>query len=257
MTGRPYILFETNWKTVKATDYDVAVLPWGAIEAHNYHLPYGTDAIQSEYIAAESARVAWEKGEKVIVLPAVPFGVNTGQLAVRLDINIYPSTQAAILRDVAQSLFIQGFRKLVVLNGHGGNEFKPIIREIQATYPDMFLCLINWYQVFKQEQFFKDLGEHGGEMETSNLMVISPDWVLPLHEAGKGRVKPFKLRGLREGLAWAQRDWLKATTDTGIGNPAEASAEKGRRYLNALADAIGAFLVDLARADIKEDLYET
>jgi len=255
MTGRPYILFETNWKTVKGTDFEVAVLPWGAIEAHNYHLPYGTDVIQSDYIAAESARIAWEKGVKIIVLPAVPFGVNTGQLAVKLDINIYPSTQTAILRDVVQSLSLQGFRKLVLLNGHGGNDFKPIIREIQAAYPEMLLCLINWYQIIRQEQFFKDLGEHGGEMETSNIMVIAPDWMLPVREAGKGRVRPFKIRGLREGLAWAQRDWPKATADTGIGNPAEADAEKGRRYLDALANAIGSFFIDLAKADVK-DLYQ-
>jgi len=255
MTGRPYILFETNWKAVKGTDFEVAVLPWGAVEAHNYHLPYGTDVLQSDYIAAESARIAWEKGIKVIVLPAVPYGVNTGQMDIKLDVNIYPGTQAAILRDISQSLFHQGFRKLVVLNGHGGNDFKPIIREIQAAYPEMFLCLINWYQALKQEHFFKDLGEHGGEMETSNIMVISPDWMLPLEEAGNGRARPFKLRGLREGLAWAQRDWPKATEDTGIGNPAEATAEKGRRYLDALTTAIGSFFIDLAGADLKH-LYQ-
>lgn len=61
MSSRPYILFENNWKTVSKTDYEVVVLPWGAVEAHNLHLPYGTDVIQSEAIAAESARIAWEK----------------------------------------------------------------------------------------------------------------------------------------------------------------------------------------------------
>ena len=45
MTGRPYVLAETNWKAVKATDYEVAVLPWGATEAHNYHLPYSLSLI--------------------------------------------------------------------------------------------------------------------------------------------------------------------------------------------------------------------
>lgn len=50
---RPYILAETNWKTIKETDYTIAILPWGATEAHNYHLPYATDVIESKYIAAE------------------------------------------------------------------------------------------------------------------------------------------------------------------------------------------------------------
>ena len=83
MTGRPYVLAETNWKSVASTSYQVAVLPWGATEAHNLHLPYATDNIQSERLAAESARLAWEAGARVVVLPAVPFGVNTGQLEIR------------------------------------------------------------------------------------------------------------------------------------------------------------------------------
>ena len=93
---RPYILAENNWKTIKDSSFEVAILPWGATEAHNYHLPYGTDIIEAEKVAAESARIAWEQGAKVIVLPAIPFGVNTGQFNVLLDINMNPSTQLAV-----------------------------------------------------------------------------------------------------------------------------------------------------------------
>ena len=70
MPGRPYILRETTWKTIKVQQYDLAILPWGATEAHNLHLPYGTDIIESDYIASESAKIAWESGAKVIVLSA-------------------------------------------------------------------------------------------------------------------------------------------------------------------------------------------
>ena len=59
---RPYILSETTWKTVKNTHYEVAVLPWGAVEPHNLHLPYGTDNNQCDFVAVESARLAWDKG---------------------------------------------------------------------------------------------------------------------------------------------------------------------------------------------------
>jgi creatinine amidohydrolase len=61
---RPYILAETNWKSVKDSNYDLAILPWGATEAHNYHLPYSTDVIEADHIAAESARIAWESGAR-------------------------------------------------------------------------------------------------------------------------------------------------------------------------------------------------
>ena len=99
MPGRPYILSETNWKAVRTTEFEVAVLPWGATEAHNYHLPYGTDNIQNDHVAAAAAGRAWDAGARVIVLPGMPFGVNTGQLDVVLDINMNPSTQLAVLGD--------------------------------------------------------------------------------------------------------------------------------------------------------------
>ena len=76
---RPYILAESNWKAIKETRFELAILPWGACEAHNFHLPYSTDIIEAEHIAAEAARIVWDKGQKIIVLPVIPFGVNTGQ----------------------------------------------------------------------------------------------------------------------------------------------------------------------------------
>jgi len=101
---RPYILNELTWKTVRDTRYEVAVLPWGATEAHNFHLPYTTDNIETERIAALAAKHAWEQGTRVVVLPVVPFGVNTGQLDIPLCLNLNPSTQALVLRDLATAL---------------------------------------------------------------------------------------------------------------------------------------------------------
>ena len=101
---RPYILEENNWKDLKDFRYELAVLPWGATEAHNYHLPYGTDNVEGTAFAAESARIAWDKGAKVVVLPTIPFGVNTGQTDIYLDMNMRPSTQKAILEDILEVL---------------------------------------------------------------------------------------------------------------------------------------------------------
>lgn len=91
---KPFILAETNWKTIKDQKIELAVLPWGATEAHNLHLPFATDNIMVEKIAAGAAESAWDKGAKVIVLPAIPFGVNTGQMDIRLNINMNPGTPA-------------------------------------------------------------------------------------------------------------------------------------------------------------------
>lgn len=82
------------------------------------------------------------------------------------------------------------------------------------------------------------------------MMEIAPDVILPLSEAGMGVARKFKLAGLRDGLAWAPRTWTQVTDDTGSGNPAEATREKGLRHLAAVTDRIAAFLSELANADL-------
>jgi creatinine amidohydrolase len=254
MAPRPYLLNELTWKTVRDTRYEVALLPWGATEAHNFHLPYSTDNVETERIASLAAGRAWEQGARVVVLPIVPFGVNTGQIDIPLCVNLNPSTQALVLRDVATALAGQGVPKLVILNGHGGNDFRQMIRELQPTV-SLFLCTVNWYQVVDAKAFFSDLGDHAGELETSVMLHVAPELVRPLPEAGPGHARRFKVAGLREGWAWAPRQWRQVTDDTGVGNPAGATAEKGRKYVEAVSEKIAGFLVELARADAAK-LYE-
>jgi len=248
------MLAELTWKTVRDTRYDVAILPWGATEAHNFHLPYATDNIQAEDLAARAAEQAWKRGAKVVVLPGVPFGVNTGQLDIPLCINMNPSTQALVLRDVAQSLSGQGIPKLVIFNGHGANDFRQMIRELQPQV-SVFLCTVNWFKVVDPKGFFTDLGDHAAELETSVMQHVAPDLVLPLSEAGSGAAKKFRISAFREGWAWAPRDWRQVTDDTGSGNPAAATPEKGKRYVAAVTEKVASFLVELAKADTTR-MYE-
>lgn len=252
MSSRNYILNELTWKTAQHTKYEVAILPWGSTEPHNYHLPYSADTIQSQYITEESARKAWEKGAKIIVLPTISIGVNSGHLNLNMTLNINPSTQLKILRDVLYSVQQHSVKKFVIINGHGGNDFKLLIRELKLEFKDMFIGLINWYKVNEGHNFFNEPGEHGGEMETSNLMVIKPELVLPTNEAGDGNEKKSKIKGLRESWVWTPRDWDKITEDTGLGNPKKATKEKGAAYLNSLTNQISEFLYELSQAKIDE-----
>ncbi|MBY0435231.1 MAG: creatininase family protein [Cyclobacteriaceae bacterium] len=252
---RPYILAETNWKKIKESSFDLAVLPWGACEAHNYHLPYGTDIIEADHIAAESARLAWEKGAKVIVLPAIPFGVNTGQLDVTLDMNMYPSTQLLVLRDVVDVLNRHRMYKLIILNSHGGNDFKTMIRELGAQFPNMFISQCNWYQALDQKLFFENKDDHAGEMETSLLLYLRPDLVQPLTEAADGSAKKFAFTAIREGWAWAERQWTKVTDSTGVGDPRQATKEKGEKYFKAVTEKVATFIQQVAKSD-RNSFYE-
>jgi creatinine amidohydrolase len=251
----PFILANSTWKTIKDQQIDLVILPWGATEAHNLHLPFATDNIMVESIAANAARLAWNEGAKVLVLPAIPFGVNTGQMDIRININLNPGTQFAILNDIIDVLNRHEIHKFLILNGHGGNDFKQMIRELGLKYPAMFLCQCNWYQSFKNSDFFENTGGHADEMETSMMQFLIPELVLPLNEAGEGKDKKIRIEGLRENWAWAERRWSQVTNDTGIGNPFKANPENGEKCFNEVVKKVGKLMKDLAEADIN-NLYE-
>ena len=253
--SRPYVLAETNWKSVKEESYTVAVLPWGATEAHNYHLPYGTDNLQAEYVAISSAKKAWDNKAKVVVLPTVPFGVNTGQMDVSLCMNMNPSTQYAVLKDIVQVLDGHNIQKLVIVNAHGGNNFKQLIRELSLEFPNVFICSLNWWQIVDSSKYFDEPGDHAGELETAVMMHLTPNLVLPLCEAGEASAKSFKIKGLKEGWVTAQRKWTEVTKDTGVGNPKMATKEKGEIFLKIVIEKISEFLEEFHSADLNE-MYE-
>jgi creatinine amidohydrolase len=255
MADHPHILATAPHRDIRRARYDLAVLPWGATEPHNLHLPYGTDIIETERIGQEAVRRAAEQGAKVVLLPVVPFGVNTGQLDIPLTINMNPSTQMALLIDVVTSLERHGVPRLVVLNGHGGNDFRQMIREISVTH-SIFIASVNWYRTVPLRDFFDAPGDHADEMETSLMMFLAPELVLPLSEAGEGKEHHIKIPAFREGWAWTPRDWRQVTADTGTGNPKAATAAKGARYFDAVTGKLAAFLVALSSTDPAR-LYET
>ncbi len=252
---RPFILAETNWSVLKQERFELAILPWGATEAHNYHLPYGTDVIEADELAAASAQIAWDKGAKVVVMPSIPFGVNTGQSDIYLDINLNPSTQFAILCDIVETLNRQGLNKLLIFNCHGGNDFKPMIRELGLKYPSMFICVSFCFNAVDRKLFFDEPGDHADEMETSLLLYLKPGLVLPKEKWGAGKEKKNKIPSFSEGFVWAERKWSQITADTGVGNPAKATKEKGERYFKAITEKMGALFYEISKAEVN-DLYE-
>lgn len=252
--GRPWLLAEAAWPAVRDGAHDVIVLPWGATEPHNLHLPYATDVLETEAVAAEAARRAWEAGARPLVLPAVPFGANEQQMDLRGTINLHPSTQAAVLADVVESVEGQGFDRLLILNGHGGNDFRQMIRELQSR-TSVFLSTVSWFRIPGTQEMFDHAGDHAGELETSLMLHVRPDLVRPLDEAGEGRARSWRLRAVREGWAWAPRRWSRVTDDTGVGDPRPATPGKGEAFFDAVCERLAGYLVELARADL-DHLYE-
>ena len=140
-----------NWSDIKGREYDIAILPWGAMEPHNYHLPYLTDCILSSEIASDAAEIAYQQGVTSMVLPPVYFGSqNAGQWNKSFCVHTRSETQKAILLDIVASLYGQGLRKMVIVNGHGGNTFKSYIRDLIMDYPDFQIAVVNWFAAFQR-----------------------------------------------------------------------------------------------------------
>lgn len=251
MNNKEIDLSVSNYGTTRKLDYSVAILPWGATEPHNYHLPYLTDAILSHDIAVDAARIALEKyGVRAMVMPPVPLGAqNPGQRELKFCVHYSYETQKAVLTDIASSLDHQGIKRLLIINGHGGNTFKSMIRDLSIDLPDMLIATSEWFKVCPAKEFFDNPGDHADELETSVMMYYHPELV-NLADAGEGRAGGFAPETLRRGIAWIPRAWNRVSLDTGIGSPAAATPEKGARFASAVATAYADLLRDLTLPDL-------
>lgn len=256
---REWILAEQNHAFIREQKWEVAVLPFGATEPHNLHMPYATDIYEVEAIGSRACERAYRAGAKVLLLPAVPFGVNTNHLKIPggLALSLKPTTLLAILNDLVDALERQGIRKLLLLNGHGGNELKPLMRELHHR-SEVFLCLCDWFRMAPDayKDIFEQPGEHADEVETSLGLAFFPD-LLRMELADDGAVTQTKFDAINRGWISITRPWHLATRNTGMGNPAPASADKGRRLMDVLVQRLSDFLIELAKAPFNGDFpYE-
>ncbi|MBF6598640.1 MAG: creatininase family protein [Fermentimonas sp.] len=239
----------TNWGEVSKQNYSIAILPWGAVEPHNYHLPYLTDCILTYEIASDAAEMAYKQGVVNMVMSPVYFGSqNMGQWNKPFCVHTRTETQKAILVDIVTSLNIQGIKKLVIVNGHGGNTFKSYVRDLQVTFTDFQIIVVDWWTVVPSDDFFEEKpDEHAGELETSVMLHYHPELV-NMQSAGDGAVKPVKIDALNQKIGWTPRHWDIVSEDTGIGNPKKSTAAKGKLFASAAVEKITKLLVDLNNA---------
>ncbi|MEX2167811.1 MAG: creatininase family protein [Pirellulales bacterium] len=248
MPPRPYLLAEANHRQLTESRPKVAILPWGATEAHNRHLPYATDVIEATRIAERAAELAFARGAAVVVLPTIPFGNNEQQLDQACTISIRTTTALAILGDVARSLVRQKIDRLLIVNAHGGNRLQPLVRDVQAEH-GLLIVVANFFEMVPEvkQALFENPGDHADELETSLLLHLCPDLV-ELPHAGPGTRVPFAIEGLKQPGVWTPRPWSQSHPDTGSGNPSLATAEKGQRYFDALTAALADLIFNLAHA---------
>lgn len=254
MSAKPYFLSHLTLADVRATRWNMAVLPFGATEPHNLHLPYGIDCFQVEAIADGACAHAWKLGAKALLLPTIPVGVNTNYFKVpgAMALSFNPSTLLAIIRDITDSLARQGIDRLLLLNGHGGNELKPLTRELHAD-SKVFTVVCDWFRMGADlvQEIMELPGEHADETETSLAMALVPDLV-QFEKADKGALAKSPIEAINKGWFSITRPWHLLTTNTGAGDPSKSSAEKGRRLLDGLVERLGGAIHQMATAPRSE-----
>jgi creatinine amidohydrolase len=254
---RPYILAETNYAYTKANPYEVAVLPLGATEPHNLHLPYGTDLFEGTIVGEKICEEAHRRGAKVVLLPTVAFGTETNMARLPLAINVNPTTLFRFVSDVVQSCIHSGVRKIVLLNSHGGNEMKPLLREL-CDKIDGHLFLCNWYNALGAEYttIFEHHEDHGGEMETAFGLKYFPHLVAKnadgTRTGDQGATAKTRFDAINRGWVSITRPWHLLTSNTGSGYPHAATAEKAERMMALLVERLAPFLVELSAAKLDE-----
>ena len=158
----------TCYGKVKPLKYDLVLLPWGATEPHNLHLPYLTDCILSHDIALDAAKMAkTHYGIRCMVMPYVIAGSqNPGQRELDFCIHYRYETQKAILNDLVASLYAQGYRK-----GHYQRTWRQyiqsMIRDLSLDYPDFLIASSEWFAFIPAKEYFDEPGDHADELETS------------------------------------------------------------------------------------------
>lgn len=254
---RHYILSETNYGYTQDHPYEVAVLPLGATEPHNYHLPYGTDVYEGTIVGEKICEAAHHRGAKVVLLPTVPFGTETNMVRFPLAINVQPTTLFRFVTDVVQSVARSGVKKIVLLNSHGGNDMKALLRELYSHVDaQVFLC--NWYTAFSDvyKEIYEYQDDHAGEMETSFIMAYQPHLVAR-HPDGTltgddGATAKSRFEAVNRGWVSITRPWHLLTTASGSGYPHKADASKAERTMEVLVERLGGFLVELSDATLDE-----
>jgi creatinine amidohydrolase len=135
------------------------------------------------------------------------------------------------------------------MSGHGGNNFKPMVRDLTIDYPGMLIVVCEWFAVESPGGYFENRDDHAGEMETSVMMHYHPELV-HLAVAGDGATKTFNMESLNDKVGWIPRNWANTTVDTGSGDPRKASAEKGKLFAGAVTDKIARLFDELVNKTI-------
>lgn len=253
-------LGELTWQEAKERFQlvDVALLPIGAVEQHGPHLPLDTDAFDAAHLAAEVATACSEP--QPVVLPLIPYGVSYHHDAFEGTIEVSPESLSRMVHDIGLSASRNGVKKLIMINGHGGN-IPALNFAAQLINRDtrMFTCVDSGEtsdaDVYAMAETPNDV--HAGEIETSTSLAVRPALVR-LDKARKF-VPKFSNQYLdftsKRSVTWYAR--THRISPSGImGDPTKASREKGERMWAVMVKNL-VELVEHLKTMSLEEIYQT
>jgi len=209
----------------------LAILPVGATEQHGPHLPLATDSLEAEAVACGVA-------ERLngFLLPTLPYGNSQAHAGFRGTVSLSPTTLLAVVKELALDLISQAFRRVVVLNMHGGNLIlRPAVREINQSTDEGRAIVVQPYSLAASElaEIFPNYGDevHAGGFEASMMMVIAPQAI----EGGADDAVPDASPEAFDYLP------MRRMSPSGVwGRPSQASRERGERALTAMVEKTAA-----------------
>jgi creatinine amidohydrolase len=240
-------------------DATVIVLPVGATEQHGAHLPLATDSLIARAIAAEALRHGSD-AVTILVLPALDIGHSLEHRNTAGTLTLDAGTVLETWRAIGASVATAGFRRLVLLNAHGGQRSIVDLAAVQLRAEQgLVVARANYFAFGMPDELFAAdevrLGIHGGEVETSLMLHIAPELVRREHlrdfayrDAARadhdilGYEKPV-------GLGWLSED---LSAHGVVGNAANADAERGRRYLEFLGARLVSVCEELLRVQLPD-----
>jgi creatinine amidohydrolase len=260
---RPMMRFEELTSPEAAAldrDSTVLVLPLGSVEQHGHHMPLGTDTLLAH---AVSLRAAERFAGKVLVLPPPWYGFSAHHMAFAGSITLKVETLMAVAEDVVGSLVHHGFRRILIVNGHGGNG--PVIDLLAATlghrhYGAARIAALTYFQLARDAIAALRQSRPGGmghacEFETAMIQHLRPDLVRP----GLARTtypdpgSRYLTTDLLGGSAIRTYLDFRDLSDSGtLGDPSLATPEKGAAFFDAVVDALVAFIGDFRGWPIAE-----
>lgn len=230
---------------------EVAVIPIGSTEPHGPHLPYGTDSFIVETVTEAAVCLANAEGARVLCLPTLPISNNVNFKGFPFACRIRVETLMAVLSDMVTALIEEGIRKIVLVNGHGGNEatLQAALRQMYDRFQQTaFLCgcgPLNFSEGL-HKSLFQDGSPHAGDMETSLMRHIAPGLVVEAECRPSPMAEP-RLPELQTGNVRWVRSWHHFMPASCGGRPDAATPEKGKEFFDACARGLARFLSGLSR----------